>query len=615
MKGLAPHTRQVFEAVSRLDCIKPYLLVGGTALSLHPFCCSLLLALLLLGFCACGHGSYPSVLLRADSLASVAPDSARTLLARWADSVAHAPERVRMYHRLLTIKAADKAYVRHTSDSLIKKVVAYYEDGGDKSLLPEAYYYAGRVYRDLGDAPQALDYFERAADVLPPRGQEVLAGKIYSQTGTLFLYQQMYEEALEMFRRAYAYDVKAGDVRGQVFALRDITNVYQRMEKLDSTLAYIQKAHVLASECGNVDMLSLVQGQRLSLYLQLQKYDSAEVCLREAFKHVHKANHSGLYSMASQLYNYTGRLDSAIYYWNLLVDSGTIYAKGMSHFALAQVAMRRKDTDKALRHFVQYQLCEDSIRRLTNTETIRQMHSLYNYKLREKENQKLKAEKRQRQMLLYGISGGCILFLSMAFGYVQYVRRKRAELLQRLEYANRVKEETEQRSEQFIRENEQKIVALEQQLREADAAHREQLQRQKEMLQLENRQAQTVLEKQRLVEAAMKDMDVRKDLEARLSTGYIGSKMLKEKDWLSIEGEIEVLFSGFKEKLQALYPDFSDFEYRLCLLIRLGMRPVDMAELTAHTKESVTAARRRMYEKVFRKKGTPKDWDSVVLSL
>ena len=35
MKGLAPHTRQVFEAVSKLDCIKPYLLVGGAALSLQ----------------------------------------------------------------------------------------------------------------------------------------------------------------------------------------------------------------------------------------------------------------------------------------------------------------------------------------------------------------------------------------------------------------------------------------------------------------------------------------------------------------------------------------------------------------------------------------------------
>ena len=569
----------------------------------------------LLGLCACGQGSYPSALLRADSLASVAPDSARVLLARWADSAGHAPERVRMYHALLTIKAADKAYVRHTSDSLIKKVVAYYEDDGDKFLLPEAYYYAGRVYRDLGDAPQALDYFEQAADALPLQGQEVLAGKIYSQTGSLFFYQQMYEEALEMFRRAYAYDVKAGDVRGQVFDLRDMGNTYQELEQTDSALVYIQKAYRLASMHGKAELVSLVQGQRLNLYLQLQQYDSAEICLREAFKYMHKSSRSGLYSMASQLYNYTGRLDSAVYYWNQLLDCGTIYAKDMAHFALAQVAMRRKDTDKALEHFVQSIACQDSIRRLTDTETIRQMHSLYNYKLREKENQKLKAEKQRRQLLLYGVLGGCALLLSVAFGYVQYVRRKRAELLQCLEYANRVKEETEQRSEQLIRENEQKIVALEQQLRETDIAHREQLELQKEMLRLENSQAQAVLEKKRLVEAAIKDADVRKDLEARLAASYVGNKMLKGKDWLRIEGEIEALSPGFREKLQALYPHFSEFEYHLCLLIRLGIRPSDMAALTAHTKESVTAARRRMYEKVFRKKGTPSDWDEIVLSL
>lgn len=35
MKGLAPHTECIFEAVAALDCIKPYLLVGGTALSLQ----------------------------------------------------------------------------------------------------------------------------------------------------------------------------------------------------------------------------------------------------------------------------------------------------------------------------------------------------------------------------------------------------------------------------------------------------------------------------------------------------------------------------------------------------------------------------------------------------
>lgn len=35
MNGLAPHTASIFEAISRLECIKPYVLVGGTALSLQ----------------------------------------------------------------------------------------------------------------------------------------------------------------------------------------------------------------------------------------------------------------------------------------------------------------------------------------------------------------------------------------------------------------------------------------------------------------------------------------------------------------------------------------------------------------------------------------------------
>lgn len=35
MNGLAPHTGVIFDGVSRMECIKPYMLVGGTALSLQ----------------------------------------------------------------------------------------------------------------------------------------------------------------------------------------------------------------------------------------------------------------------------------------------------------------------------------------------------------------------------------------------------------------------------------------------------------------------------------------------------------------------------------------------------------------------------------------------------
>jgi hypothetical protein len=48
-----------------------------------------------------------------------------------------------MYWRLLRIKASDKAYIPFTSDSAAIAVMHYYEDGGDRALLPTAYYYAG----------------------------------------------------------------------------------------------------------------------------------------------------------------------------------------------------------------------------------------------------------------------------------------------------------------------------------------------------------------------------------------------------------------------------------------------------------------------------------------
>jgi predicted nucleotidyltransferase component of viral defense system len=34
-QGLAPHTGKIFEGISRLECIKPFVLVGGTALSIQ----------------------------------------------------------------------------------------------------------------------------------------------------------------------------------------------------------------------------------------------------------------------------------------------------------------------------------------------------------------------------------------------------------------------------------------------------------------------------------------------------------------------------------------------------------------------------------------------------
>jgi hypothetical protein len=102
---------------------------------------------------ACKKEAYPHALRVADSLICVKPDSAVTLLSQLKDTLSMFNKSTQMYYRLLCIKADDKAYIPHTSDSLILALIDYYDVPGRRTHLTEVYYYAGRVYRDLQDAP------------------------------------------------------------------------------------------------------------------------------------------------------------------------------------------------------------------------------------------------------------------------------------------------------------------------------------------------------------------------------------------------------------------------------------------------------------------------------
>ena len=67
-------------------------------------------------------------------------------------------------------------------------------------------------------------------------------------------------------------------------------------------------------------------------------------------------------------------------------------------------------------------------------------------------------------------------------------------------------------------------------------------------------------------------------------------------------------------KLYSLYA-MSEQDLHVSLLIKVRVQPKDIATLTAHSKESVASTRRRLYQKVFGRKGSTHDWDDFVLSI
>ena len=576
-------------------------------------CSHILLCCLLPLLCACGFRRYPSSLLTADSLASVRPDSALTLLHALAKDTADMPRADRMYYRLLCIKAADKAYLPHTSDSLIRPVLHYYMEQGDKRLLPEACYYAGRVYRDLGDAPQALDYFERSLEAMRQQENLKVKSKVYAQMGTLFLYQDMYQEALEAFRQSYRCNVVLRDSVGMIFNYRDMANCYRNLEQPDSALCYFRQAGALSREAHRIDMFRDVQSQLAALYIDLGKYDSAHFALQIALHEIKNPSQSGIYSIAAEFYRDFGKKDSAIWYNQELFRMGTVYAKKAAARDMAEFARARNDAAQTFYYLDKYKQYADSVDRLNSREEVRRNYAHYNYQLREKENARLKAEIIKKKREKVGITIGAVVLLvslSLYYGW------KRKQLSARLRMAEEFRAEAYRRSNQFIRDNQEEVSRLEgekQVLRQDSSMYTkniERLDKLQEVIGYTNQQVRLEQDKRKVRESLLYNSEIYLRFKSLLGT----STRPTADDWHALQKQIDACYENFTSKLNGLRP-LNETDLRVSWLVKLGFKKKDIATLLSLSPESISSIRRRLYEKVFHRKGASQDWDLYIGSL
>ena len=85
-------------------------------------------------------------------------------------------------------------------------------------------------------------------------------------------------------------------------------------------------------------------------------------------------------------------------------------------------------------------------------------------------------------------------------------------------------------------------------------------------------------------------------------------------DWhelrMMVNAEIPQFYSTLNSR-HTLRPD----EYDLCLLVRLGLKTLEMSNLMGCSQQNISAMRRRMMLKVTGHKGSPKEFDEYVKSI
>lgn len=528
-----------------------------------------------------GRGGGMAVLARIDSLADSRPDSALRMLGGMAAAMASAPEAERMYYGLLTVKARDKAYVRHTSDSVIMGLVDYYEHDGDKRLLPVAYYYAGRVYRDLNDAVKALSYFQKSENALAETPYRYsFEGNLHSQKGYLLIRQDLYDAAMREFDKAYEYNVERKDTCGIIFSLRDKGDVYYTVKDYDKALQYFDKALQLAKAVNDKSRETGIYIYKANCYFKEGNVELAKKYITIAKSGIDSLNAKAIYTNLARIFSKLGDEDSSAFYYSKLGEINDVYAKREACLGLANYYSKyKKDNEKGVYYMNLFKAYSDSVQDIRATEAVADIDAKYNA---QKKDEEIGLITRQRNsIIVFSLVGVLVFSFVTYFMWRRIYRRKKCYDIEVMDGNFNLPPEFELLTESCDWKNE---VIRQEEKRQTGSSDK--------------------------AKHAVQGSSILRKLKGKLATG----KSVSDKEWAELRNVIDMHYDDFTIRIMSMHR-LSDFELRVCMLIKLDFKVKEIAVLTCHTPMAVTAARRRLCEKFFNEPGSPKRFDDFIRSL
>ena len=561
-----------------------------------------------------GNKAYDQQLSKADSIMDIADDSAQiaikmldALKPEWSKFT----KAQRMRYDLLYHKAMNKAYIDFTSDSTMLAVVDYYEHHGTANDKMLAYYILGCVYRDMHEAPMALEYYNKATEQADTAAQDcdyATLCRVYSQMGVLFSKQYLPYQELFSFEKATHYAYKAHDTLNAIRYYYNKTGAYTYLDNEDSAIIVNTRAAELFRKHGYDRAADIAFGCNYVYYLKRNNIDKA----KKAFEAYNRANFVGNQnyedSYAFLLYEkglfflQTNQLDSAYCKLNeSLKFSKSFSNKAIITKTLAQYYLKSNNPILAAKYAMKSTEYNDSdLVRVRKTQ-LHQLQAMYDYSRNKRLAMVAEQKSEKRIMVIYVvILCSIILFCLSIFIYKLQMNKKnhRISLIQQLYNDSLLKLQSNQRELQRVKDlNELEVIQ----------------QKEEVIMNLKN----TIKDiREKFSGSLLTDTDIILQNSAifrkiQFITLHPKEKLSNE-DWIELSDLIEQLIPSFPQMLKNR---LTEKEYHICLLIRLHISPSSISNLVGLSNSGVSLSRKRMLEKVCGKDGTAKDFDKFILSL
>ena len=386
------------------------------------------LVYILIGFLllSCGkRQEYREMLSRAEAVMNDHPDSALTMLDSLGIHETEFDKRFLRKYQLRRLQAENKTNVPLTSDSLAKILVSYYDSHGNANERMLAHYLLGCTYRDMGEAPHAIDCYLDAttqADTTAKDCDFYTLSCVYSQMAAIFHRQLLLSNEIETRKKASHYAYRAKNVFYAIYDMEKSVGAYILQNKRDSAERIMIKAIQQYQDNGYSQEALQVAINLLYLYTeQPNKIENIKEILRKVESEANWIKSDKILKPSQRVYYYykgkyyllTENLDSAescfrmVYRPNMPITLQNSMYKG-----LLSVFQKRHITDSIAKYAQLYCEVNDSSIAKKDQDLTAQMAASYNYNRYQKEAiEKERKVKRLNNILFISI----VTTISMAY--------------------------------------------------------------------------------------------------------------------------------------------------------------------------------------------------------